>query len=296
MDEKNPVSDLPPLRDVIREYELAAKKTLGQNFLLDINLTRKIARAAGDLSQGTVIEVGPGPGGLTRALLLEGAQNIHVIERDQRCLPALQDICNAAQQQQQELTVHYGDALETQVSELGPAPRRIIANLPYNVASALLLQWLDGIAQFESLTLMFQKEVAQRLIAEPGSKVYGRLSIAAQTRCHVYKVFDLPPRAFTPAPKVLSSVVHFKPHAQQVSPLIWRTLQKVTAAAFGQRRKMLRSSLKSLSGLAKEAALEALFEKSGLKETARAEDLSRQDFIKLTGCYLEIEGEMRGMQ
>ena len=231
------VSALSPLRDVIARHDLGAKKSLGQNFLLDLNLTCKIARAAGNLSHGTMIEIGPGPGGLTRALLLEGAKTVHVIERDQRCLPALQDIRSAAQQQDQSLTIHYGNALEMDVACLGSGPRRIIANLPYNIASALLLQWLSQIDSFDSLTLMFQKEVAQRLIAQPGSKAYGRLSIVVQTRCQVIKLFDLPARAFMPPPKVLSSVVHFVPHRTQISQDIWRHLQKVTAAAFWAKAK-----------------------------------------------------------
>ena len=285
-----PVFELPPLRDVIAQYDLGAKKTLGQNFLLDLNLTRKIARSAGDLSQGTMIEIGPGPGGLTRALLMEGAQNLQVIERDQRCLAALEDVRQAAKQQGQNLSIHYGDALEIDVTDLGPAPRRIIANLPYNVASALLIQWLEKIEAFDSLTLMFQKEVAQRLVAQPGSKAYGRLSIAAQSRCQVSKVFDLPARAFTPPPKILSSVVHFRPHQNQLKPEIWDALQKVTLAAFGQRRKMLRSSLKSLPGLSGENDIEQILAMAEIKETARAEDLTKEQFIVLSECYLAQKG------
>ncbi len=204
---EDPVALLPPLREVIAGAELAAKKSLGQNFLLDLNLTRRIARSVAGLGEGTVIEVGPGPGGLTRALLLEGAQHVIAIERDSRAVAALQPLVQAAGQR---LTLIEGDALQFDYRAT-QTPRRIVANLPYNIGTPLLIGWLEHSSDFASLTLMFQKEVADRLLAAPGSKTYGRLSVMAQWRCDVQRVMDLPARAFTPPPKVDSSVVSFLP-------------------------------------------------------------------------------------
>lgn len=268
---------LPPLREVIARHELGARKALGQHFLLDLNLTGRIARSAGDLGNGTTIEVGPGPGGLTRALLLAGARRVVAIERDRRCLDALAEIAAASGGR---LEVVPGDALDVAAEALGEAPRRIVANLPYNVATPLLLGWLAALARdngaFESLTLMFQKEVAERLSAAPRSKAYGRLSVMAQWLCTVDTLFDLPPRAFTPPPKVVSSVVLLTPRAVPLAPAEAAILERVTAAAFGQRRKMLRQSLKSL-GLEPRPLLEAC----GIAETARAEELPVEAFCAL---------------
>jgi 16S rRNA (adenine1518-N6/adenine1519-N6)-dimethyltransferase len=277
--------DLPPLRDVIARHGLGARKSLGQHFLFDMNLTRRIARAGGDLSAGTVIEVGPGPGGLTRALLLEGARHLVAIERDERCLAALAELSAAFPDR---LTVISGDALETEVETLGPAPRRIVANLPYNVSTQLLIGWLMLLARdpsaLSALVLMFQKEVALRLTAQPRSKDYGRLSVLTQWLCEVEIVFDVSPKAFVPPPKVTSSVARLIPRAAPSHPAKAQTLQKVTAAAFGQRRKMLRQSLKALGG-----DTLAILEAAGVKETARAEELSVADFCRLSEAW-EAEG------
>jgi len=258
---------------VIARHGIAARKSLGQNFILDLNLTRRIARAAGPLDSGTTIEIGPGPGGLTRALLDEGAARVVAIERDTRCLAALT-----------ELQAHYagrlelieGDALALDPAALTPAPRRIVANLPYNIATVLLLRWLDRITDYESLTLMFQREVAERLTAAPRSAAYGRLSVLVQWLCEAWILFDIPPRAFTPPPKVTSSVVRLVPRAAPLALADKATLERVTGAAFGQRRKMLRSSLKSLG-----VAVEPLLSEAGLAGTARAEELSAAEFCAL---------------
>jgi 16S rRNA (adenine1518-N6/adenine1519-N6)-dimethyltransferase len=264
---------LPPLREVVARHGIAARKHLGQNFLFDLNLTRRIARAAGPLTEGTVIEIGPGPGGLTRALLEAGAGRIVAIERDPRCLAALAEL---AAVYPNRLEIIAGDALALDPAEWTEAPRRIVANLPYNIATALLLKWLDRIGDYESLTLMFQREVAERLAAAPRSAAYGRLSVLTQWLCEVKILFDIPPSAFTPAPKVVSSVVRLAPRAAPLAPSDKATLERVTAAAFGQRRKMLRSSLKSL-GLSAEALLAA----AGVTGTARAEELSVAEFCAL---------------
>jgi 16S rRNA (adenine1518-N6/adenine1519-N6)-dimethyltransferase len=268
-----PAPELAPLRDIIRRFDLGARKALGQNFLLDLNLTRRIARAAAPLDQVSVIEIGPGPGGLTRALLLEGARHITAIERDHRCIAALAELGAAFPGR---LTVIEGDALAVDLASLTPAPRKIVANLPYNVATPLLLHWLDQIGAFESLTLMFQKEVAQRLIAAPRSKDYGRLSVVTQWLCDVTMLFDIPPQAFVPPPKVTSTVVRLTPRAAALAPCRKDDLERVTAAAFGQRRKMLRQSLKSLGG-----DTAALIAAAGVSATARAEELSIAEFCAL---------------
>ncbi len=265
--------DLPPLREVIRRHGIAARKTLGQNFLLDLNLTRRIARAAGPLDQADVIEIGPGPGGLTRALLIEGARRVVAIERDPRCIAALEELRAAWPDR---LTIVAGDALELDPATLAAPPRRIVANLPYNIATALLLRWLHDIAAYESLTLMFQKEVAERLAAVPRTPAYGRLSVLTQLLCRVEVAFDVAPSAFVPPPKVISSVVNLTPLPTPRAPCRIADLERVTAAAFGQRRKMLRQSLKSLGG---DAA--ALLDAAQIAPTARAEELSVEEFCAL---------------
>ncbi len=264
---------LPPLRDVIARHGLGARKSLGQHFLLDLNLTRRIARAAGDLSRGTVIEIGPGPGGLTRALLDCGAGRLVVVERDERCLAALAEIAAA---HPGRMEVIAGDALEIRASELGPAPRRIVANLPYNISTALLLNWLREASALAGLVLMFQKEVADRLLARPRSKDYGRLSVVTQWRMEAKALFDVPARAFTPPPKVTSTVVELVPRTEPLAPCRMAALERVTAAAFGQRRKMLRQSLK---GLGVDPAV--LIEAAGVPETVRAEQLDVAAFCAL---------------
>jgi 16S rRNA (adenine1518-N6/adenine1519-N6)-dimethyltransferase len=264
---------LPPLREVIAKYDLAARRALGQNFLLDLNLTGKIARAAGDLTAGTTIEIGPGPGGLTRALLSHGAREVIAIERDARCLGALAEIAAAYPGR---LTVIEGDALTVDCARLGSAPRRIVANLPYNIATPLIIKWLQQGSAFESLTVMVQKEVADRLIASPRSKEYGRLSILAQFLSKPRRLFDLPPRAFVPPPKVTSTVIELRPLPEPAFPARLADLERVTQAAFGQRRKMLRQSLRSLGGDA-----EALLTAAEIAPTARAEELTVAQFAAL---------------
>jgi len=267
---------LPPLREVIAAHGLAAKKSLGQNFLLDLNLTRKIARAAGPLEDSTIYEVGPGPGGLTRALLMEGARRVVAIERDERCLPALEEIAAAFPDR---LEVISDDALEIDETKFLRAPVRIAANLPYNIGSALLVKWLTSETWppfWQSATLMFQREVAMRIVAKPGSKSYGRLSVLAQWRTRANILFDVSPRAFTPPPKVTSSILRIEPLAEPISPARLADLEAVTASAFGQRRKMLRQSLKALA-----PDTEDFIRTAGLDPTARAEQLSVADFASL---------------
>jgi len=264
---------LPPLREVLRKHDLIAKKSLGQNFLLDLNLTYRIARSAGPLEGHDVIEIGPGPGGLTRALLAAGARRVVAVERDARCLPALAEI---AAYYPGRLEMVEGDALKTDVARLVSPPARIVANLPYNVATPLLTGWLSAEPWppfYASMTLMFQKEVAERICAAPDTEAYGRLSVLAQWRCECAILFDIGPRAFTPPPKVTSSVVHFAPRATPL-PCDRRKLERVTAAAFGQRRKMLRASLKVLGG-------SVLLEKAGIEGARRAETLSVAEFVTL---------------
>jgi 16S rRNA (adenine1518-N6/adenine1519-N6)-dimethyltransferase len=264
---------LPPLRDVIARYGIAARKSLGQNFILDLNLTGRIARAAGRLDDVTVIEIGPGPGGLTRALLAEGARRVVAIERDPRCLAALGEI---AARYPGRLEIVEGDALALDPVALTQAPRKIVANLPYNIATALLLRWLDNIADYQSLTLMFQREVAERLVARPRTPAYGRLSVLVQWLCEPRILFDLAPGAFVPPPKVTSSVVSLTPRAAPLAPVAKSALERITAAAFGQRRKMLRSSLKSLG-----TPVEPLLAAADIAPTARAEELSVAQFCGL---------------
>ena len=280
-----PADPLPPLRDVIAAYDLAAKKSLGQNFLLDLNLTRRIARAAGPLEGTTIYEVGPGPGGLTRALLMEGADRVIAVERDARCLPALADVARAYPGR---LEIVSGDALKIDEGELlrtqnVSGPIRVAANLPYNVGSALLVKWLTAETWppfWQSLTLMFQREVAERLVASPGTKTYGRLSVLAQWRATPRLLFDVDARAFTPPPKITSTLVRLEPLALPVAQVALGDLEAVTAAAFGHRRKMLRQSLKTLAPDA-----EALVRASGLDPTERPERLSVLQFAALARAW-----------
>lgn len=260
---------LPPLREVIRRHNLAAKQSLGQHFLLDLNLTARIARCAGDLTSCSVIEIGPGPGGLTRSLLAAGARNLVAVEKDARCVAALMELTEA---HPGRLMIVQADALGLDLARLSPPPRRIVANLPYNVAVPLLLGWLRRIGDFQGLTLMFQKEVADRLTAVPGSPSYGRLSVITQWLTRTRFEFNVDARAFTPPPRVTSAVVSLEPRATPLAPADFGTLERVTAAAFGQRRKMLRGSLKAL-GLDPEAA--------GIAATRRAEELSVEEFCAL---------------
>ncbi|MEQ1710442.1 MAG: 16S rRNA (adenine(1518)-N(6)/adenine(1519)-N(6))-dimethyltransferase RsmA [Hyphomicrobium sp.] len=282
---------LPPLREVIRTHGLAAKKSLGQNFILDLNLTRRIARAAGPLQGRTAIEVGPGPGGLTRALLIEGAARVVAVERDDRCLPALAEI---AERYPGRLLVHPGDALDADWRALmgqaqaeigGPPPGKavIVANLPYSVATMLLIGWLESEPWppwFDRMVLMFQKEVAERIVATPGTKAYGRLAVIAQWRASARIVLKLKPEAFTPPPKVASAVVELIPRPTGNPPASVKVLGKVTAAAFGQRRKMLRVSLKQLVPNPEE-----LLQAAGIAPEQRAEQLTVADFARLAYIY-----------
>ena len=270
------IDGLPPLSEVIRAHQLSAKKSLGQNFLLDLNLTAKIARQAGDLSECDVLEVGPGPGGLTRGLLAEGARRVLAIEKDPRCLPALEEI---AQTYPGQLQVLQGDALEVDPLAHLEAPIRVAANLPYNVGTELLVRWLTPPHWppfWQSLTLMFQKEVAQRIVASPGSKAYGRLAVLAQWRSDPRIVMELPPEAFTPAPKVHSAVVHLDALTTPRFEADAAVLNRVVAAAFNQRRKMLRSALKGLT-----PDIEDRLQVAGLKPTERAEQVSVEGFCAL---------------
>ncbi|PRX34997.1 16S rRNA (adenine1518-N6/adenine1519-N6)-dimethyltransferase [Meinhardsimonia xiamenensis] len=261
------LDDLPPLREVIARHGLSARKSLGQNFLLDLNLTAKIARVAGDLTEADVLEVGPGPGGLTRALLAAGARRVVAVEKDPRCIPALEEIATVAGGR---LEIVQGDAMEFDASRLVP-PVKVVANLPYNVGTALLVHWLtppDWPPFWESLTLMFQREVAERIVARPGSKAYGRLAILAQWRTEARIAMELPPRAFTPPPKVHSSVVHMKARPEPLAPADPKLLERVVASGFGQRRKMLRAALKGLA-----PDIEERLRAAGIAPTARAEEV-----------------------
>ncbi|MEM7216075.1 MAG: 16S rRNA (adenine(1518)-N(6)/adenine(1519)-N(6))-dimethyltransferase RsmA [Pseudomonadota bacterium] len=267
------IDGLPPLREVIQQHGLAAKKSLGQNFLLDLNLTSRIARSAGPLQNHDIIEVGPGPGGLTRALLACGAERVIAVERDERCADALAEI---SAHYPNRLEVIMGDALKTNWKKLTNRKTRIVANLPYNIATPLLTGWLgteNWPPFFTSLTLMFQKEVAERICAEPGNKNYGRLGVLCGWRTKADRIFDVSPKAFTPPPKITSSIVHLEPRENplECEP---KALETVTRAAFGQRRKMIRTSLKVLGG-------EELLEKAGLDPTLRAEQIDVSGFVRL---------------
>jgi 16S rRNA (adenine1518-N6/adenine1519-N6)-dimethyltransferase len=276
------VDALPPLRDTIARHGLNAKKNLGQNFLLDLNLTARIVRGAGALEDVNVIEIGPGPGGLTRPLVQSGAAHVYAIERDDRCVAALQDLAAAARGR---LTILPEDALKVDYAALCPAPRALVANLPYNIATVLLLDWLHHAEIFQSMTLMFQKEVAERIVAAPRTKDYGRLSVMTQWLCHAHKLFDIPPAAFTPPPKVTSSVVHIVPKKNRTDNVSLKTMERLTAAAFGQRRKMLRQSLKSLG--VDEAAL---LETSKITGTARAEEINIAGFVRMAETLEKLQG------
>ncbi|MFY9246442.1 16S rRNA (adenine(1518)-N(6)/adenine(1519)-N(6))-dimethyltransferase RsmA [Roseicyclus sp.] len=270
------IDDLPALRDVIASHGLSARKALGQNFLLDLNLTAKIARAAGDLSGCDVLEVGPGPGGLTRGLLAEGARRVLAIEKDARCLPALEEIAAAYPGR---LEVINADALALDWSAHLTPPVKVVSNLPYNVGTELLIRWLTPPAWppvWQSLTLMFQREVADRIVAAPGSKTYGRLAILAQWRSDARIALTLPPEAFTPPPKVHSAVVHFTALPSPRFPADQAVLERVVAKAFNQRRKMLRAALKGLAPDIEDRILAA-----GLKPTDRAEQISIEGFCAL---------------
>lgn len=270
------IDNLPPLRDVIATHQLSARKSLGQNFLLDLNLTAKIARQAGDLTGCDVLEIGPGPGGLTRGLLSEGARRVLAVEKDTRCLPALQEIADAYPGQ---LEVINGDALEIDPLQHLTPPVRIAANLPYNVGTELLVRWLtpqEWPPFWQSLTLMFQREVAERIVAQPGSKAYGRLAILAQWRADARIVLSLPPGAFTPPPKVSSAVVHLTALPEPRFPADAAILSRVVAAAFNQRRKMLRAALKSVS-----PNIETHLKAAGIAPTERAEQVSLEAFCAL---------------
>lgn len=274
------IDDLPPLRDVIATHGLDAKKSLGQNFLLDLNLTSRIARAAAPLDDCTVLEIGPGPGGLTRALLAAGAKRVVAIEKDTRCLPALAEISDY---HEGRLEVIEGDALKIDpVAIAGGDKIKIVANLPYNVGTQLLVNWItqpEWPPFWSSLTLMFQKEVGERIVAKPGSKAYGRLGVLAGWRTTGGMLFDLNPKAFTPPPKVTSTVIQLMPRDNPL-PCSLKMLEQVTAAAFGQRRKMLRASLKSLGGPA-----EDVIEAAGLLPTSRAEEIDIEGFVRLANAY-----------
>ncbi len=276
--------DLPPLRDVIGRYGLSARKQLGQNFLLDLNLTGRIARSAGPLEGYTVLEVGPGPGGLTRSLLAEGADRVIAIERDRRCLDALQEIAAAYPGR---LEVIEGDATAIDMTGIASGPTKIVANLPYNVATQLLVTWLGTEPWppwFASMTLMFQKEVAERIVAPAGTKSYGRLSVISQWRTEARKLFDVDRRAFTPPPKVTSSIVQLIPRDELEGDCTMTSLERVTASAFGQRRKMLRSSLRTLP-----VNIESLISHAELDPTWRAEQVSVSDFCRMASLLDSLE-------
>lgn len=266
------VDALPPLRDVIRRAELDARKSLGQNFLLDLNLTGRIARSAAPLDD-VVIEIGPGPGGLTRALLLAGAKQVIAIEKDPRAIQALQPLVDAAEGR---LVIKAEDALNINIQELLPAGGKchIVANLPYNIATTLLLGWLGQIDHIASMTLMFQREVGQRITATPGTSAFGRLSVISQWLCETRMLFDIPPQAFVPPPKVTSTVVQLRPRPKPLAPADKDLLEEVTRVLFGQRRKMLRASAKAIGGI-------TLLEKAGIDGQVRPEILGVEDFCAL---------------
>ena len=270
------IDSLPPLREVIATNDLSARKSLGQNFLLDLNLTAKIARQAGPLDGCDILEIGPGPGGLTRGLLAEGARFVLAIEKDRRCLTALHQISNAYPER---LTVLEGDALSIDPLQYLTPPIKVAANLPYNIGTELLIRWLTPPQWppfWTSLTLMFQREVADRIVAQPGSKAYGRLALLAQWRCDAQIVMSLPPEAFTPPPKISSAVVHFTALPAPRFPADPKVLERVIAMAFNQRRKMLRSALKGLG-----PDIEDRLVAAGLKPTERAEQVSLEGFCNL---------------
>ena len=268
------IDALPPLRLLVESMDMRARKSLGQNFLFDLNLTRKIARSAGPLT-GTTIEIGPGPGGLTRALLLEHAAHVIAIEKDWRASTVLSSLSAAAGDR---LTLIEADALTSPIWELGTAPRRIIANLPYNIATTLLIQWLAHASCFDSMTLMFQREVAERITARPGEAAYGRLSVLTRWLADAEILFDVPASAFVPPPKIISSIVQIVPLAQPRYPCSQHALEFITRTAFGQRRKMLRSSLKKING-------DQLLAEAGIAPESRPQDIDIEEFCKLANLY-----------
>ena len=278
------LSTLPSLSQVLHHYQIATRKSLGQHFLLDGSITDTIVRYAGPLDEVNVIEIGPGPGGLTRSLLKAGAKKLFVIEKDERCVAALADIKKLAGERLEIIT---GDALEINLLDI-PAPRKIVANLPYNAGTMMLLNWLDnlythGTATFASMTLMFQKEVAERIVAAPANKDFGRLSVVAQWLCDCRWDMELPPTAFTPPPKVESTVITLTPRPKPLVDVRKDMLEKVVAKAFGQRRKMLRSSLKGLA-----VPADILLEKAGIDGSLRAEQLDVIALCNLAKCYQEL--------
>ena len=273
---------LPSLRETVAAHGLATRKSLGQHFLLDLNLTRRIARTALPLSDATVIEIGPGPGGLTRALLAEGARRVIAIERDRRCIDVLAPLVEIAAGR---LTVIEADALKIDEAALGPPPRVIVANLPYNVATPLLIKWLDRIALYRGISLMMQKEVAERVVSRPGDNAYGRLGVRVGWVCEAQRLFDVSPRAFTPPPKVTSSVVRLQPRAAALCEADPKAFETVLAAAFGKRRKMLRSALKGL-----DVDAGRLLEEAGVEPTARAETLGVEQFCALARGLTRLRG------
>ena len=268
------IDALLPLRDLVGAMDMRARKSLGQNFLFDLNLTRRIAQSAAPLT-GTTIEIGPGPGGLTRALLLEGATRVVAIEKDWRAPDILSSLLSAANGR---LELAEADAMDFPIWNLEPKPRRIVANLPYNIATTLLIRWLEHAANFESMTLMFQREVALRITAKPGDSAYGRLSVLAGWLADAEILFDIPPEAFVPAPKITSSVVQIVPLAAPRFTCSQKHLEEVTRHAFGQRRKMLRSSLKKIGG-------EALLIAADIDPETRPQDLDIASFCRLANLH-----------
>ena len=290
-----PDDALPPLRNVIATYNLRAERKFGQNFILDLNLTQRIARAGGDLSECTVIEIGPGPGGLTRGLLMSGARKVIVVEADARFLPALEDIKTAYPDR---LEIVQGDAMKTTPDSLTEEPYRIISNLPYNIATPLFTGWLENswregawAPRFLSMTCMFQKEVARRIVAAPGSADFGRLSVLTNWLTQARILFDVDRQVFVPPPNVSSSIVHVEPRAHPLAPADPQMLSQVTAAAFGQRRKMLRASLKKICSSPSE-----ILALAGVAETKRAEQLEIQEFCTLARLINEQNQQKRGKQ
>ena len=272
----DPLADLPPLRESLAAHDLLAKKAFGQHFLLDLNITRKIARLAAVGAADQVIEVGPGPGGLTRALLETGAR-VTAVEKDERFRPLLEELAGVCPR----LSLVFGDALQVDEAALTHGvPTHLVSNLPYNVGTALLIKWLTGPWTPSSLTLMFQRDVADRITASPGDDAYGRLAVLVQATAAAQRVMDVPARAFTPPPKVESAVVRLTPRSERLAPERLKALEQITAAAFGQRRKMLRSSLRALGG-------EALAASAGLDPQARAETIDLAGFLRLADSLLK---------
>jgi 16S rRNA (adenine1518-N6/adenine1519-N6)-dimethyltransferase len=274
---KSDILKLPTLRSVTTAHNLVPRRSLGQNFIFDLNLTGKIARAAGPFCDGTVIEIGPGPGGLTRALLLEGAENIIGIEKDIRAIRALDELVKIAKG---KLTLIQNDALKVSLNNIGLPPRRIIANLPYNIATRLIIDWLRTPNAFESITVMVQKEVAMRMCAEPGDSDFGRLAIIIQWLAIPKILFDVPPSAFQPSPKVTSTLIEIRPRSKPLFEVNRHALETITTHAFGQRRKMLRSSLRNIGG-------NSLLYKANVQPTLRPENLTIQEFCQLAKAYTD---------